>query len=291
MQGADQEDSKSLWKPLYIENDEIAKKVCSKHIGGHANHEKCAYINTSPKNHRTRGCTSSHTDDDSESISTKSIGQDSDPHEKSKSCLSGTKRVDHFEAVKSRWALEFGRGIHHYRHSVDAMHARSCNAGLCTGSDTGNLLNDFFLALDKFVYIANQCLKSTYIQDEDFNFALSWIRNAFQSLGIDGARHYANNYSGPYDGWAVDIEFLMNRYFFSPEFNHVNGFGIKEPMYEGCRFVENQGNNFCLSYVPYPGYYDTDDGSKQFCSKCKLMLPPHLSSSRGANNDDTNECS
>ncbi|KAM0671712.1 hypothetical protein OCOL_001153 [Ordospora colligata] len=294
MQEADKEDSKSLWKSLCIEEGGIGNKVCSKNNESHAHHEDGDCINMSSKSHEEHICASSHIGDDSESVSTKSIGQDEDRHDKS--CLNDIKNTDHFEVVNSRWAREFGRGLakHHYRLSIDAMHERSCSTGQCICSDKGNLLKEFFLALDKFVYIANQCLKSTYIQDkdEDFNFALSWIRDAFQLLGIDGAKHYASNYSGPYNGWAVDIEFLMNRYFFSPEFNHhVNGVGIKEPMHEGCKFVESQSSNFCLSYVPYPGYYNADDDNKQFCSNCKLMLPLHLSSSRNTKNDGTNECS
>lgn len=140
------------------------------------------------------------------------------------------------------------------------------------------LLEEFFAALDKFVLIANYCLKSKEIEDtdDDFNFALEWVRSAFHWLGIEGAKHYAQKSPGPYSGWVSDVEFLMNRYFFSSEFNHVNGFNIEESVYEGYRFVESNDGKFHLSYLPYPGYYDVGKGAKCFCPECGLMLPQCL---------------
>ncbi|AFN84020.1 hypothetical protein EROM_110380 [Encephalitozoon romaleae SJ-2008] len=141
------------------------------------------------------------------------------------------------------------------------------------------LIEEFFMALDKFVLIANYCLKSTEIEDEDedFNFALVWVRDAFHWLGIEGAKYYARKSPGPYNGWISDVEFLMNRYFFSPEFNHVNGFGIEQSMHEGYRFVESSDGKYYLSYQPYPGYYDVSEENKRFCTGCNLILPRSLS--------------
>ncbi|KMV65009.1 hypothetical protein M970_110500 [Encephalitozoon cuniculi EcunIII-L] len=141
------------------------------------------------------------------------------------------------------------------------------------------LIEEFFSALDRFVLIANYCLKSTEIEDgdEDFNFALQWVRDAFHWLGIEGAKYYARKSPGPYSGWVSDVEFLMNRYFFSPEFNHVNGFDIEQSIHEGYRFVESSDGKFYLSYQPYPGYYDASEENKQFCPNCNLTLPQHLS--------------
>ncbi|ADM12537.1 uncharacterized protein Eint_110370 [Encephalitozoon intestinalis ATCC 50506] len=141
-----------------------------------------------------------------------------------------------------------------------------------------HLLEEFFSELDKFVLIANYCLKSTEISDgdEDFNFALEWIRDAFHWLGIEGAKYYARKSPGPYSGWVSDVEFLMNRYFFSPDFNHVNGFDIKQSVHEGYGFVENRYGKFHLSYQPYPGYYDVSKDTIRFCSECNLLLPPSL---------------
>lgn len=140
------------------------------------------------------------------------------------------------------------------------------------------LVEEFFSALDKFVCIANYRLKDVDVEgtDVDLNFSLSWIRRAFHWLGIDSAKHYANKSPGPYNGWNRDISFLMNRYFFSPEFNNVNGFNIEESMYGGYQFVENAKGGFSLVYVPYPGYYDVDSEERTFCSTCDLMLPVHL---------------
>lgn len=149
------------------------------------------------------------------------------------------------------------------------------------------LIERFFSELDKFVWIANYCLKNVEVGDgdRDFNFALSWIRRAFHWLGIDGAKYYANKSPGPYNGWNRDISFLMNRYFFSPEFNHVNGFGIEESIYGGCQFVENGKGELSLVYAPYPGYYDTGSRKKQFCSVCDIALPSHLSIPRNGRHD------
>lgn len=142
-----------------------------------------------------------------------------------------------------------------------------------------HLIEEFFMALDKFVLIANYCLKSTEIEDEDedFNFALVWVRDAFHWLGIEGAKYYARKSPGPYNGWISDVEFLMNRYFFSPEFNHVNGFGIEQSVHEGYRFVESSDGKYYLSYQPYPGYYDVSEENKRFCTDCNLILPRSLS--------------
>lgn len=139
------------------------------------------------------------------------------------------------------------------------------------------LVEEFFSALDKFVSIANYCMKNVEVgdTDEDFNFALSWIRHAFHWLGVEGAKHYAGN-PGLYNGWSRDIGFLMNRYFFSPEFNHVNGLNIEESVCGGYQFVENARGGYSLVYVPFPGYYDSDN--RQFCPGCSLALPAHLRS-------------
>ncbi|KAG5858671.1 hypothetical protein KMI_12g18340 [Encephalitozoon hellem] len=142
-----------------------------------------------------------------------------------------------------------------------------------------HLIEEFFTALDKFVLIANYCLKNTEIEDgdEDFNFALEWVRDAFHWLGIEGAKYYARKSPGPYIGWVSDVEFLMNRYFFSPEFNHVNGFDIEQSIHEGHRFLESSDGKYYLSYQPYPGYYDVSEEDKQFCTGCDLILPRNLS--------------
>ena len=98
-------------------------------------------------------------------------------------------------------------------------------------------------------------------------------------MGIDNAKYYANKSPGPYNGWNEDITFLMNRYFFSPEFNDVNGFNIEESIYGGYQFVKNAKGGFSLVYLPYPGYYDMDNNEGPFCLTCDVILPVHLNTS------------
>jgi hypothetical protein len=159
---------------------------------------------------------------------------------------------------------------------LSGLRAKPSAKGLRKEVRLNMLIERFFAELDKFVSIANHCLKSVDIADynEEFDFALTWIRNAFHLLGIDAAKYYAYYSPGPYKDWNRDIKWLMNRYFFNPEFNNVNGFNLEEFNTEKYQFVETASGDFRLAYSPYPGYYHAVGEEKKFCSNCEMVLPP-----------------